>query len=90
LTRPGESVVTQGITILGPTNLPSEVPFHASQMYAKNVATLLAHLVKDGQFQWNLDDEITRETLVARSGQVTHPKVRERLSPNAAGKEEKP
>jgi NAD(P) transhydrogenase subunit alpha len=54
LTRPGETVQTGGVTILGPTNLPSEVPHHASQMYAKNVSTFLLHLVKDGQVQINL------------------------------------
>ena len=48
LTRPGETVVEGGVTILGPANLPSEVPYHASQMFAKNVTTLLAHLVQGG------------------------------------------
>ncbi len=79
LTRPGETVVEHGVTILGPANLPSDVPYHASQMYAKNVTTLLALLVKDGQ--WNLDtsDEIIRDTLVAKGGEVTNEKIRELL-----------
>lgn len=75
LTRPGETVVHRGVTILGPDNLPATVPYHASQMYAKNISTFLLHLAKGGQIQWNLDDEITRETLVARDGQVVHPRV---------------
>lgn len=80
LTRPGETIVAHGVTILGPTNLPAEVPQDASQMYSKNVATFLLHLVKDGQLTLNLDDEITRETLLARDGEVVHPRVRELLT----------
>jgi len=79
LTQAGETIVAHGVTILGPTNLPSEVPFHASQMYAKNVVTLLLHLVKDGQLTIDQQDEITRETLVAVGGEVVHPRVRELL-----------
>ncbi|HTU25952.1 MAG TPA: Re/Si-specific NAD(P)(+) transhydrogenase subunit alpha [Pirellulales bacterium] len=75
LTKPGETITVGGVTILGPTNLPSDVPNHASQMFAKNVVTFLLHLVKDGQFAMNLDDEITRETLVTRDGKVVHPRV---------------
>ncbi len=79
LTKPGETIVTSDVSILGPTNLPSEVPNHASQMFAKNVTTLLAHLTKDGQ--WNIDtsDEITRDTLVAKDGQVVNQAVRDLL-----------
>lgn len=76
LTRPGETIVAHGVTILGPTNLPATVPFHASQMYAKNIVTLLLHLVKDGKVTWNLDDEITRETLVCQHGQVVQPRIK--------------
>jgi len=79
LTRPGETIVTHGVTILGPANLPSDVPYHASQMFAKNVTTFLLHLVKDGKLQVDTSDEITRETLVAQDGQVVHAKVREAL-----------
>ncbi len=70
LTRPGETVVEHGVTILGPANLPSDVPYHASQMFAKNITTFLAHLVKDGKFVIDRDDEITRATLVAMDGVV--------------------
>ena len=79
LTRPGQTVDVGGVKILGPENLPATVPFHASQMYAKNVATLLLHLVKSGKLELNLDDEITRETLVTRGGEVVQSRVREAL-----------
>ena len=78
--RPDETVVAYGVTVLGPTNLPSTVPYHASQMYAKNLSTLLLHLVKDGALELNLDDEITAGTLVSRDGEVVHPRVRELLT----------
>jgi len=84
--KPDETVVANGVTILGPTNLPADVPGHTSQLYAKNVATFLSHLVKAGLPQVALDDEICRDTLVATGGQLVHPKVRERagLPPLAA------
>ena len=59
------------------------MPYHASQMYARNLTTFLLHLVKDGKFQWDLEDEITRETLVTRDGKVVHPRVVEAMK--AAG-----
>ena len=68
LTRLGETVMHRGVTILGPDNLPSDVPYHASQMYAKNITTFLLHLVKDGKFAFDMEDEITRETLVRATG----------------------
>ena len=77
LTRPGEVVEAGGVRIFGPLNLPSTVPYHASQMYAKNIATFLKYLVKDGQLKLDRDDEIVRETLVTEGGEVVHPKVRE-------------
>ena len=80
--RPDEAVVAHGVTILGPTNLPATVPFHASQMYAKNVSTLLLHVVDDGALQLDLEDEITQSTLVSRDGEVVHPQVRELLAPS--------
>jgi NAD(P) transhydrogenase subunit alpha len=90
LTKPDQTVTSHGVTVLGPTNLPATVPYHASQMYARNMATFLAHLVKDGELRIDLDDEITRETLVSRGGQLVHPRVREAfgLTPNAFEPEE--
>jgi NAD(P) transhydrogenase subunit alpha len=79
LTRPGETVVEKGVAIVGTTNLPSTVPAHASQMFSRNVSTFLMHLVKDGKFAFDMNDEITRSTLVCRGGQVVHPQVAERL-----------
>ncbi len=78
-TRAGETVVEHGVTILGPLNIPATVPYHASQMYAKNVSTFLLHLVKDGVLQLNMEDEITRETLVARDGDIVLGRIRELL-----------
>jgi H+-translocating NAD(P) transhydrogenase subunit alpha len=84
LTRADEVVVEQGVTILGPTNLPATVPYHASQMYAKNITTFLAHLVnKEGQMNWDLTDEITRETLVTHKGEVVHARVKGLVLANA-------
>ena len=79
LTRPGETVVEHGVTVLGPVNVPSTAPYHASQMYAKNLSTFLLHIVKDGKLQLDMEDEITRDTMTARGGEVVHPRVREAL-----------
>ncbi len=79
LTHPGETAVAGGVSILGPLNLPSTVPYHASQMYARNVAAFLRHLVRDGKLILDLEDEITRETLIAHAGEVVHLRVREAL-----------
>ncbi len=79
LTKAGETVTEHGVTILGPLNLPATAPYHASQMYAKNLSTFLLHLVKEGELTIDMEDEITRETLITRGGEVTHPKVRELL-----------
>ena len=75
LTRPGETITENGVTIMGPLNLPSTVPYHASQMYAKNLTTFLLSMVRDGSVQISLEDEVIRETLVARGGEIVNPKV---------------
>jgi len=79
LTKPGETVLVDGVSILGPANLPSGVPYHASQMYAKNITTFLSHLIKDGRIELDMEDEITRETLICRGGNVVNPHVCELL-----------
>ena len=103
LTRPGETVVESQVTILGPLNLPATVPYHASQLYARNVASFLVHLLRDGRpaaagaagaatvaaaaaapaprpgLAIDTSDEITRETLVTRGGEVVHDRVRQLL-----------
>lgn len=75
LTQAGQTINVGGVKILGPVNLPATVPYHASQMYAKNITTLLLHLAKDGQFKFDMEDEITKETLVSRGGKVVHPRL---------------
>ncbi|WNM58807.1 NAD(P) transhydrogenase subunit alpha [Candidatus Nitrospira allomarina] len=79
LTKSGHTIVMHGVTIHGPENLSSTVPFHASQMYAKNVATFLLHLVKKGEMQIDMNDEITKETMLTRNGEVVQPLIREVL-----------
>jgi NAD(P) transhydrogenase subunit alpha len=67
------------VTILGPTNLPSEVARHASQMYSKNISTFLLHIVDEGQLKLDTEDEIVAGTLIARDGKVVQPLVCELL-----------
>jgi NAD(P) transhydrogenase subunit alpha len=79
LTQPGRTIVENGVTIMGPLNIPASIPFHASQMYSRNVATFLRQLVKDGAVNIDQQDEITRETLVTYGGEVVNARVRELL-----------
>ncbi len=80
LTRAGESFVHHGVTIAGPVNLPSMVPYHASHMLSSNIASFLKLLCKDGGPSINRDDEIIRETLVAHGGKIVHTKIAELLA----------
>jgi NAD(P) transhydrogenase subunit alpha len=77
MTQTGEQVVEHGVTIIGTINLASTVPYHASQMYSKNLTNFLLHMVKDGKLVLDLEDEITRSTLVTQGGEVVNPRVRE-------------
>src|SRR5262249_32638536 len=79
-TQPGRTVLHQGVTVIGPLNVPSSLASNASQLFAKNTATFLGHLARDGSLTVDREDEITRETLVTWNGEVVHPRVRERLS----------
>jgi len=79
LTRPGQEIEAAGVLILGPLNLPSTIPYHASQMYSRNIAAFLKYLIKDGRLALDRNDEIVRETLVTQAGEVVHPRVREAL-----------
>jgi proton-translocating NAD(P)+ transhydrogenase subunit alpha len=83
LTKPDETVVAHGVTIIGEFNLAAAVPYHASQMYARNVSAFLMHLVKEGKLQLNPSDEIIRETLVTQGGEVVNARVREFFSLSA-------
>jgi H+-translocating NAD(P) transhydrogenase subunit alpha len=80
LTKADQTIIAHGVTIMGPTNLPATVPYHASQMYSRNMVTFVTHLVKNGQLSFDMEDEITRETLVTRNGEVVHARVRELLA----------
>jgi NAD(P) transhydrogenase subunit alpha len=80
LSVPGQTQHSGGVSILGPVNLPAEAPYHASQMYAKNISTFLLHLLgEDGRLRLDLEDEIVCQTLLARAGKVVHPRVCELL-----------
>jgi len=84
LTRPGETVVEHQVVILGPLNLAANVPYHASQLYARNVASFLGHLLRDARpaaapLPFDTADEITRETLIVHGGEVVHERVRQLL-----------
>lgn len=76
LTRAGEKIVEHAVTIFGTINLASTVPYHASQMYSKNLTNFLLHIVKDGKLQLNLEDEITRSTILTHGGEIVNPVVR--------------
>jgi H+-translocating NAD(P) transhydrogenase subunit alpha len=79
LTKPNERTIAHGVTILGPTNIATEIPQHASQMFANNVTKFLLNMVKKGQLEINTEDEIVRETLVARGGELVHPRIKSLL-----------
>ena len=70
LTKAGETVVENDVRILGPVNMPADVPYHASQMYSKNLTNFLSLLVKEGNLQLDSDDEIIRATMITRDGNV--------------------
>ncbi len=79
LTKPDEKIEVEGVSIYGPTNLPSTVPFHASQMYAKNISTFTLNLFKEGQLNLNLEDEIIKDTLICKDGEIVNQRVRDTL-----------
>jgi NAD(P) transhydrogenase subunit alpha len=87
LTRANETIVAHGVTIMGPTNLPAAIPYHASQMYSRNILTLVQHLAPrtkgdDGKLTGpatlavNMEDEITRDTMMTRGGEVVHARAK--------------
>lgn len=79
VTRAGETVVVSGVSVIGPINLASGVPHHASQMYARNLTAFLANLVKDGKMRAAESDDIIRDTLLTQDGEVVNARVRELL-----------
>ena len=80
ITERGQTVVKHGVTIIGAINLATGIPYHASQMYAKNMTNFLTHLIKDQKLNLNLQDEIVRETLVTHGGEIVNARVREFLA----------
>lgn len=82
-TEAGKDVVRNGVTIIGPMNLPSSMPVHASQMYAKNILTLLQYLIKDGEMLLNFEDDIVAGTCVAHGGEICNQRVKDSLSANS-------
>lgn len=77
LTKMGQTITAHGVTIIGTINIASTVPYHASQMYARNITTYLTYMVKEGKLQMNLQDEIIRETLVTNGGEIVNTRVRD-------------
>jgi NAD(P) transhydrogenase subunit alpha len=80
LTRPGEISIAHGVTLMGSFNLASTVPYHASQMYARNLSSFLLHIVRSGKLVLDRGDEIIRETLLTHGGEVVNTRVREFFS----------
>jgi NAD(P) transhydrogenase subunit alpha len=80
LTEPGQEVVKHGVVIIGPVNVPSTVPFHASQMYARTVTNYLLHLIKDRKVHLDLSDELTRGPLATHQGEILHEAVKKALA----------
>jgi NAD(P) transhydrogenase subunit alpha len=76
LTQPDREIIEYGVTILGPTNLPSTMPLHSSQMYARTVTNFLMHLLHDGHLRIDVDDEMTRATLVTHQGEIVNNAVK--------------
>ncbi len=79
LSQAGKTVVVHGVTIIAPLNLPSEVPVDASLMYSKNICNFLTYIAKEDKIAFNLDDEIVRDTLITRDGQVVNPRIQQLL-----------
>ncbi|HEY4841108.1 MAG TPA: NAD(P) transhydrogenase subunit alpha [Terriglobales bacterium] len=79
VTEAGKTVVKHGVTIIGEINMAKGVPYHASMMYARNVTSFLTHLIKDQKLNLNLTDEIVRETLLTRNGEIVNARIREFL-----------
>ncbi|HXO04167.1 MAG TPA: Re/Si-specific NAD(P)(+) transhydrogenase subunit alpha [Candidatus Sulfotelmatobacter sp.] len=77
LTKTGEVVIEHGVSIIGWINIAGRVPYHASQLYGRNLSAFLLHLVQEGKLRLNLGDEIIRSTLVTRQGEIVNPRVRE-------------
>ncbi len=81
LTEAGRTVVKDRVTIVGTTNLPSTMPYHSSQMYSRNIASLLALFLKDGKASFDMSDEVVKGTVITQDGEVVHEATRKLLAP---------
>ena len=88
LTQAGETVQIHGVTLMGPVNLASSIPYHASQMYAKNLTAFLQNLIQEGEISLNQEDPIIADTLLTHEGEVVNPRLREFLSKSAGNSKE--
>lgn len=79
LSKAGEDVVRHGVLIMGPLNLPASLPYHASQMYSRNMAAFLLNMVKEGELNLNFEDEIIRDTCLTHEGKILHEQTRAKL-----------
>ena len=75
-TEPGKTVVKEGVTIIGHTNLPAEMPVHASQMYARTLMAMVLEFYGDEGFLLDMEDDIAKGSCVARGGEVVHDRVK--------------
>ncbi len=80
LTKPGEYVTENGVTIFGPLNLPSSMPIHGSQMYSRNISNLLMHMLKDGELNLDFDDTIIKGCCITHQGDIVHEATRALIS----------
>ncbi|HEX9221980.1 MAG TPA: Re/Si-specific NAD(P)(+) transhydrogenase subunit alpha [Candidatus Acidoferrales bacterium] len=80
LTKTGERTTEYGVTIIGWFNLASSVPFHASQMYSRNISAFLLHMIQEGKIRFDMEDEIIHSTMLTRDGEVVNGRVREFFS----------
>ena len=78
--EPGGDVLRHGVRVLAPLSLATTIPHHASQLYARNVANFVVNMVRKGELQLDADDEIVRDSMLTRGGEIVHPRVREALS----------
>jgi len=79
VTRFGETVIHEGVKVMGPTNLPSELPYHASEMYSKNITTFLLNMVEEGELELDMEDEIVSGTCITHGGKVVHGRTLEQM-----------
>lgn len=78
----GKTIVKHGVTIIGEPNLPSLLPLNASELYAKNISTFLLHLTNENEWKWDMEDEITKGSLITHQGVIVHPAIRKDLQLN--------